>query len=119
MNQILEDTHTEKDISTEYDLNMTKIVVAVDLSPHSEKTAAYAVEFARSFAASITLVHVFPTERITEFTSQEVHETFEEGKRATQRKFRALMEGLRESYPDCNMEFRTGDPAEQVTQVAR
>jgi nucleotide-binding universal stress UspA family protein len=119
MNQILEDTQTEKDISAEYDLNMTKIVVAVDLSPHSEKTAAYAVEFARSFAASITLVHVFPTEHITEFTNQEIHETFEEGKRATQRKLRALMDSLRESYPDCAMEFRSGDPAEQVTQVAR
>ena len=29
------------------------------------------------------------------------------------------MESLREGYPDCNVEFRIGDPAEQVTQLAR
>ncbi|MFY9987039.1 MAG: universal stress protein [Chthoniobacterales bacterium] len=119
MNEILEQRETEKDISSEYDLNIKTIVVAVDLSPHSEKTAAYAVEFARSFAASITLVHVFPTEHITEFTTQEVHESFEEEQRATQRRLRTLMESLREGYPDCNVEFRIGDPAEQVTQLAR
>ena len=119
MIEILEKRETDKDISSDYDLNIKKIVVAVDLSPHSEKTAAYAVEFARSFEAAITLVHVFPTEHITEFTSQEVHDSFEEGQRATQRELRALLESLRESYPDCNMEFRIGDPAEQVTQLAR
>jgi len=119
MIEILEKRETDKDISSDCDLNIKNIVVAVDLSPHSEKTAAYAVEFARSFEASITLVHVFPTEHITEFLSQEVHDSFEEGQRATQRELRALLESLRESYPDCNMEFRIGDPAEQVTQLAR
>jgi hypothetical protein len=87
MNEILEKRDTDKDISSDYDLNIKKIVVAVDLSPHSEKTAAYAVEFARSFEASVTLMHVFPTEHITEFTTQKVHESFEGEQRATQRNY--------------------------------
>ena len=119
MNQVLDKTESKKDRSDEIDLNMKKIVVAVDLSPHSEKTAAYAVEFARSFGASITLVHVFPQEHITEFTTQEVHESWEEEERTTQRKLRGLADSIRETYPDCNMEFRLGDPAEQVTRLAR
>jgi universal stress protein F len=118
MNEVLEKSETYKDISGDYDLNISKIVVAVDLTPHSEKTAAYAVEFARSFGAAITLVHVFAPERITEFTTQEVHESFEEEQRETQRKLRALVDSLREGYPDCDMEFRIGDPAEEVTKFA-
>lgn len=83
MNQVLE--KTEKN---ESNLNIRKIVVAVDLSPHSEKTAAYAAQFAKSFGASMTLVHVFAPECVTEFTTQEepiteftsaqAHDRFEE-----------------------------------------
>jgi hypothetical protein len=47
MNQILEET--EK-ISQNFDIR--RIVVAVDLSKPSKKTAAYAVAFAKSFGAS-------------------------------------------------------------------
>ena len=34
-------------------LNVETILVAVDLSPHSERTVAYAVSIARRFGASV------------------------------------------------------------------
>jgi nucleotide-binding universal stress UspA family protein len=40
-------------------LSIKQIVVAVDLSPHSEKTVTYAVGIARGVGAAITLVHVY------------------------------------------------------------
>jgi nucleotide-binding universal stress UspA family protein len=43
-------------------LSVKQIVVAVDLSPRSEKTVTYAVGIARGFGAAITLVHVYPSE---------------------------------------------------------
>jgi nucleotide-binding universal stress UspA family protein len=119
MNQVLDKTETNRDISSDHDLNIRQIVVAVDLSPHSEKTAAYAVEFARSFEASVTLVHVFAPERITEFTTQEVSESFEEEQRATQRKLRAMVDSISQTYAVCSMEFCIGDPAEEVNRIAR
>ena len=73
MNRVLDKTVTTEQTSDKYDLQVKKIVLAVDLSPHSEKTAAYAVGFARSFGASLILVHVFAPEPMTEFTTQEVH----------------------------------------------
>lgn len=44
-------------------LCLKTILVAVDLSSHSEATARYAVSFAKPFEASIVLVHVHPPKR--------------------------------------------------------
>ena len=114
MNQILEKTD-----KTSQTFNVRKIVVAVDLSKHSKKTAAYAAEFARSFGASITLVHAFPPEQITQFTTEEVHEGYEEELRASERDLRKLADSVRETGSDCDFEFRVGDPAEEVSLIAK
>ena len=114
MNQVLEKT----DKSTN-DSNIKEIVVAVDLSAHSEKTAAYAAKFAKSYGASITLVHAFAPQYITEFTTQEVHEGYEEEKQLAARELRNLADRVRETYSDCSSEFRVGDPAEEVTLIAK
>ena len=118
MNKVLDKTITTEQISDKCDLQVKKIVVAVDLSPHSEKTAAYAAGFARSFGASLILVHVLAPEPITEFTTQEVHEHFEEERRETEKNLEDLVEKIRETYPHCEMKLRIGDPAEQVTLAA-
>jgi universal stress protein F len=114
MNQILEET--EK-ISENFDIR--RIVVAVDLSKHSKKTAAYAAAFAKSFGASITLVHAFPPEHIGEFTTEEVHESYKQELAATERDLGKLADAIRETFPDCDFEFRVGDPAEQVNLIAK
>jgi nucleotide-binding universal stress UspA family protein len=114
MNQVLELTQ-----SNTYELNLRRIVVAVDLSAHSQKTAAYAAAFAKSFGASLTLVHVFAPERITEFTTEEVHQGYEREKRDTERELDKLADAIRENCPDCNTEFRIGDPAEEVILIGR
>lgn len=100
-------------------MSIAKIVVAVDLSSRSEKTAAYAAEFAKNFAASITLVHVFPPEPITEFTGVQAHEAFEEGRRRTVEKLGKLIEKIRQTGTECTDDVRVGDPAEEVVLAAR
>ena len=114
MSQVLEKTEANP-----YNLNLRRIVVAVDLSSHSEKTAAYAAQFAKSFGASLTFVHAFTPERIIEFTTQEVHEGYEEDKQATARELHKFVDNVRKTYPDCDAEFRVGDPAEEVNLIAK
>jgi nucleotide-binding universal stress UspA family protein len=109
----------EKPDTNPYTLNMKRIVAAVDLSTHSKRTAAYAAQFAKSFGASLTLVHAFAPERITEFTTEEVHERYEEYMRDTERDLDQLAAAVRETYPDCDTEFRVGDPAEEVNLIAK
>lgn len=105
--------------SKRYDLRIKTIVVAVDLSPHSEKTAAYAASIARCFGASVTFVHVTAPEPISEFATSESYEAFEEERRAKERALAVLLEKIRETCPSCYWELRIGDPAEEVTRVAQ
>ena len=51
--------------------SVKKIVAALDLSPHSEATARYAFEIARTLGASLVLVHVYEPIQMNEFTTEE------------------------------------------------
>ena len=99
--------------------NITKILVAVDLTPHSEKTAAYGAEFAKRVGASIILLHVFPPEPSVEFASECVYESFERSRRLVAERLTKLIEQVHETGVKCERDFRVGDPAEQVVVAAQ
>ena len=99
--------------------NIKRIIVAVDLSPHSEKTADYAAGFAKGIGASITLLHVFPPEPSVEFASEQLYESYEQGRRLVGWKLIELAEKIRQIGVKCDHQFRVGDPAEQVAQSAQ
>jgi nucleotide-binding universal stress UspA family protein len=116
----LEETKASANQSVNNDpFNITRILVAVDLTPHSEKTAAYGAEFAKSVGASVTLLHVFPPEPDDEFTSECVFESFERSRRLMAQRLTKLIEQVRETGVKCDEDFRVGDPAEQVTTAAK
>ena len=119
MNGIRNIAATKRQKSSQSGANFRRIIVAVDLSPHSEKTALYAAEFAKRVGASVTLVHVFAPEPITEFTSEQAQEAFGEGRRRTVWKLAKLMEEVRRTGVECGDDFRVGDPAEEVAQAAQ
>jgi nucleotide-binding universal stress UspA family protein len=100
-------------------LNMRKIVVAIDLSPRSRKTAAFAAAFAKSVGATLTFVHVFAPEPITEFTGVAADEPFEEGRYRTVAKLAKLIEEFRGTGVECYDDFRVGDPAEEIIVAAQ
>jgi nucleotide-binding universal stress UspA family protein len=99
--------------------DIEKILVAVDLTPHSEKTAAYGAEFAKSVGASVTLLHVFPPEPSVEFTSERVFESFERSRRLMTERLTKLTEQVHQAGVKCDRDFRVGDPAEQVVVAAK
>jgi len=98
---------------------MAKVLVAVDLTPHSEKTAAYGAEFAKSVGASVTLLHVFPPEPNVEFTSERFFESFERSRRLMAQRLTKLIDQIRETGVECDGDFRVGDPAEKIVESAR
>jgi nucleotide-binding universal stress UspA family protein len=116
MSKILEEVVTRK--PDENDLKIREIVVAVDLSSHSEKTACYGAELAKNLGASITLVHVFAPEVITEFSTETIHESYEEQRRSAERKLTGLAEKIHETGSSCNTQFRIGDLADEVSRAA-
>ena len=117
--KVLEKTRRTNRIAATNGFNIKRIIVAVDLSPHSEKTAAYAAEFAKNVGAAVTLLHVFPPEPSSEFGTEQLYKTYETGRRLKVQKLIELVEQVRQAGVKCDHDFRVGDPAEQVIQAAQ
>ena len=100
-------------------LSVKKIVVAVDLSPHSEATAHYAIGFARTLGASLVLVHVYEPIQMNEFITEEGFRVLDRDRQVMQEALTNLTKSLRETWPACTEKFIVGDPAEEVALAAR
>ena len=99
-------------------LRVKTILVAVDLSPHSERTVTYAVSIARQFGASLKLIHVYAPPTSVEFGGQDMYRLLEKDREDFERRLTNLTDQARARYPECEARFVTGDPAEQVARVA-
>jgi universal stress protein A len=95
------------------------ILVAVDLSAHSERTVAYAVSIARRFGASLEVIHVYSPPTATEFGAQEMYRWLEKDRQDTERRLTSLVDRVRATYPKCESLLRTGDLSEQIARAAR
>ena len=99
-------------------LNVEKILVAVDLSPHSERTVAYAVSVARQFGASVKVIHVYAPPASTEFGAQDMYRFLEKDREDAERRLNSLADRVQGIYPKCEAISLTGDPAEEVARLA-
>jgi nucleotide-binding universal stress UspA family protein len=118
VSRLLQRTERSSEELGKSNLNIRKIVVAVDLSPRSQRTAAYAAALAKRVDAALTFVHVFAPEPVTEFTSVAAHEAFVEGRFRTAARLAKLMEKLRQTGVECRDDLRVGDPTEEVVLAA-
>jgi len=100
-------------------LKVKTILVAVDLSPRSERTVAYAVSIARRFGASVKLIHVYVPPASTEFGAQNISATLESDRETAERQLIGLADKIRAKYGKCDHHLQIGDPAEQIAKMAR
>ena len=99
---------------------VNKIVVAVDLTPHSEATADYAAQFAQVFGAAITLAHVCRPEPVNQLiATPEVFTAPERQREIAKGALGRLVQRVRNSCPSCEGKVLVGDPAERLTGLAR
>jgi nucleotide-binding universal stress UspA family protein len=99
--------------------SVKKILVALDLSPHSEATAQYALGIAKTLGASLVLVHVFEPIPMNEFTTEEGFRVLDHDRQVMEQALTDLTGTLRETYPACTEKFFVGEPAEEVALAAR
>jgi len=99
-------------------LKVKTILVAVDLSSHSERTVAYAVAIARQFRASLKVIHVYSPPTATEFGAPDMCRVLEKDREDVERRLAGLADRVRAKYPNCESLLRTGDPSEQVARAA-
>ena len=112
-NQLTETAASPKTFSVK------KIVAALDLSPHSEATAQYALGVAKTLGASLVLVHVYEPVQMNEFITEEAYRVLEHEQQTLQQKLTNLTKALRKSYPACIEKFIIGEPANEVARAAR
>ena len=99
--------------------NIKKILVAVDLSPHSEETVAYAMKLADTYGACLALVHVCSPEPGTEATNQKGN-GFDQSAFCPEEQLENLARKIRKAfpYPNCSAFLCVGDPAEKIALMA-
>jgi nucleotide-binding universal stress UspA family protein len=117
MNNSLDKTATAERLVSKYDLSIKEIVVAVDLSAHSEKTVTYAAAFAKNVGAALTLVHIFSHQPVDTFNAYET--AAEEARHNSERKLVSLADKTRATGVACDIRFGIGDPAEEITHIAQ
>src|SRR5262249_35300087 len=117
MNEISEKSGMSKLSVGKDELDIRRILVAVDLSLHSERTATFAANFAKGFGASIILAHIFATEPVRTLNTNET--PAEAKQHDAERKLEELVGRIRRIYPKCEMRLRKGDPAEEIVGLAQ
>lgn len=100
-------------------ISIQKIVVAVDLSKHSEATTHYAAELAKCFNADLYVIHVFSPASFYATASEKTYGLINEECARLRRKLDQLTDGVREEVPKSEAILLMGDPAEEIKAMAR
>jgi nucleotide-binding universal stress UspA family protein len=105
--------------SSDKSLSIRKVLVAVNLSDHSEATIIYAAEVAKFFDASLTVGYVYQPVPLCEYVSETTFTVLEDQRRALQRMLQILTQKARKIGVVCESVFLVGEPAEQISSFAR
>ena len=95
------------------------IIVALDLSPHSKATAQYASGIAKTFGASLVLIHVYEPLQTNEFLTEEDIRRLDHEQDVVRQALTDLTKTLQKTYSACTEKFVIGEPAEKVASAAR
>jgi universal stress protein A len=109
----------EPDRSAHKLVSIKKVLVAVDLTKHSEATADYAAQIARWLNASIWIAHVFSHIPLSAWGSEGVHNVIAEERREHRSRLEQLTERVHQVVPKCQSVCVEGEPAEQLAALAR
>jgi nucleotide-binding universal stress UspA family protein len=105
--------------STNSSLSIGKILVAVNLSEHSEATVTYAAEIALFFQASLTIVYVYRIVPFCEYANETTLTVLEDQRRDLQRMLNVLAQKVQQRGVVCESAFLIGEPTEQISILAR
>src|SRR5260221_13918969 len=82
--------------------SIRRVIVAVDLTKHSEATAHYAAEIAKCFNASLYVAHVFASEGFYEFGGESAYNIVDQRRRSFVRSSMVLPSRSKSSFQYAN-----------------
>jgi nucleotide-binding universal stress UspA family protein len=100
-------------------VSIKKVLVAVDFSRLSGATAMYAAEIAKSCNASLTIVYVCEPLPLNDYASEAAYTLVASRREEIQTQLDELTQKVQKAGVACDSVFRVGDPAEEITVLAR
>jgi hypothetical protein len=92
-------------------VSIKKVLVAVDLSHHSEATAFYAAGIANQFGASLTIVHVYEPVPLSEYTCESTFTLLDNQHDCLEKILEEIAQKVRRLGVSSDSFFLVGEPA--------
>jgi universal stress protein A len=99
--------------------SIKKVLVAVDLSHHSEATALYAAGIANQFGASLTVVHVYEPVPLSEYTCECTFTLLDTQLDCLQNLLDGITQKIRQLGVLSDSFFLIGEPVGRISGLAR
>jgi nucleotide-binding universal stress UspA family protein len=117
----LMDLRGDKELAiTNRTLSIRRILVPTDLTSVGSKVIDYAVAFANRFGAELILLHVYEAKGSADLSLNVIDDTImDERRERAEDALRELCAQISETYPHCDMCFRSGTPSEEIMFAAR
>ena len=100
-------------------LSIQRVIVAVDLTKHSEATVQYAAKIAQSFDASLYVAHVFSPASMYEMGAVDAYNLIDQERQNLRVRLDELTRHGHKIVPVCEPVFLEGEAADQITALAR
>ncbi len=97
---------------------VTHILYATDFSPSAAPALRYAVEWAKVFEASLTILHVLPSQSGLDIDAVIAQPYFDEHRKVAREQLQRLLQEVSSDIPKTDTELRRGVAADQICQVA-
>lgn len=116
----LKDSREHRELAlTNRRLRIRRILVPTRLTADEGKVVDYAVAFARRLGAEVTLLHVYEAKGNADFSLNMIDDTIvDENRERAEDTLRELCAEISETYPHCDMCFRSGTPSEEIVSAA-
>lgn len=109
----------EKETLAPQIVSIKKVLVAVDLSQHSEATASYAAGIAKHFGASLTIVHVYEPVPLSEYTCESTFTLLESQRDYLQNLLDGITQKIRQLGVLGDSFLLVGEAAGEISALAR
>jgi nucleotide-binding universal stress UspA family protein len=98
---------------------VTHVLLPTDFSPSSAPAFRYAVEWAKTFGAQLTLLHVHSLQPGLDIDAGVAQQFLDEQRKVARGELETLLAEARQQVPSVSMELLAGLPSECICEVAR